>query len=120
MSDDNITHDRRECVYAEGEQAFKEGQRRICNPYAASSPTLEQVWCNGWDHGRRINKYKYLTHPDRESVYAEGKRAFEEHKNRGSNPYAVSNLTLTMSWWHGWDTAEEENNVQTGRGAILD
>jgi hypothetical protein len=54
--------------------------------------------------------YKKITHLERESVYAEGKLAFDEHKRRDYNPYAASNLTLTVSWWHGWDTAEEEES----------
>jgi hypothetical protein len=45
---------------------------------------------------------------ERESVYAEGKQAFEERKHRSYNPYRGSNLSLAVSWWHGWDTAEEE------------
>jgi hypothetical protein len=54
MSDSNIiTYTQREAVYVQGELAFKEGQPRADNPYAASSPTLEQIWWNGWDHGRR-------------------------------------------------------------------
>jgi hypothetical protein len=44
----------------------------------------------------------------RERVYPEGKRAFDEHKGRGYNPYASSNQELAMIWWHGWDTAQEE------------
>ena len=51
-----ITHAQRERAYAEGELAFEEGTRRISNPYTTSSPILEQVWMNGWDHGRRITK----------------------------------------------------------------
>jgi len=51
-----ITHIQREHAYLEGELAFKEGKPRIVNPYTASSPILEQVWMNGWDHGRRIKK----------------------------------------------------------------
>lgn len=54
--------------------------------------------------------YKKITHLERENVYAEGKLAFDEHKRRDYNPYAASNLTLTVSWWHGWDTAEEEDS----------
>jgi hypothetical protein len=50
---EEITHAQREKVYAEGERAFDEGIWRINNPYAATSPTLGQVWLNGWDHGRR-------------------------------------------------------------------
>jgi hypothetical protein len=49
----------------------------------------------------------------RKSVYAEGKRAFDEHKQRGHNPYAANSLKLAVSWWHGWDTAEEECTSQT-------
>jgi hypothetical protein len=56
MSNEDITLAQREYVYDEGERAFKEGKWRVCNPYSASSPTLEQVWMNGWDHGRRIKK----------------------------------------------------------------
>jgi hypothetical protein len=55
-SDETITHSQRECAYIEGELAFEIGKWRVCNPYTASSPTLEQVWMNGWDHGRRIKK----------------------------------------------------------------
>ena len=44
-----ITRKQRESAYVEGELAFKIGERRVCNPYAASSPTLEQVWWHGWD-----------------------------------------------------------------------
>jgi hypothetical protein len=50
-----------------------------------------------------------ITLEKRKSVYAEGKRAFGEHMHRGYNPYARSNLTLAVHWWHGWDTAEEED-----------
>ena len=53
---DEITHAQRERVYVEGKQAFEKGIWRINNPYAATSPTLEQVWRNGWDHGRRVKK----------------------------------------------------------------
>jgi len=53
MSDENITYAQRESVYVEGELAFKQGQPRVCNPYAPGSPTLEQIWWNGWDRGRR-------------------------------------------------------------------
>ena len=56
MSGKNITYAQRESVYVEGELAFEERQPRVCNPYAAGSPTLEQIWWNGWDHGRRRKK----------------------------------------------------------------
>jgi hypothetical protein len=51
---------------------------------------------------------KSITLERRKTVYAEGKRAFDEHKQRAHNPYAANNLKLAVSWWHGWDTAEEE------------
>jgi hypothetical protein len=54
-------------------------------------------------------KDKSISEEKRRSVYAEGKRAFEDRKLRGYNPYSASNLTLTVSWWHGWDTAKEES-----------
>jgi len=53
--------------------------------------------------------YTKVTNVKRESVYAEGKQAFEENTRRDYNPYIASNLTLTVSWWHGWDTAAEES-----------
>ncbi len=53
---EEITHTERERAYAEGEKAFMEGSLRVHNPYTKNSPTLEQVWMNGWDHGRRIKK----------------------------------------------------------------
>jgi ribosome modulation factor len=55
-SSGEITQVQRERAYLEGELAFEEGKPRVVNPYTASSPTLEQVWMNGWDHGRRIKK----------------------------------------------------------------
>jgi hypothetical protein len=54
--------------------------------------------------------HKSITHAEKETVYAEGKQAFDEYKRRGYNPYARSNLILAVNWWHGWDTAEEESN----------
>jgi hypothetical protein len=62
-SDETITHLQRESVYAEGELAFEKGYRRFGNPYSASSSTLEQIWMNGWDHGRRIKKKERLLSP---------------------------------------------------------
>jgi hypothetical protein len=59
---------------------------------------------------------KSITIERRESVYAEGKQAFDEHKQRSHNPYAASNLKLAVSWWHGWDTAEEECKGPTAPG----
>jgi hypothetical protein len=56
MSDDNITRVKRESVYAEGELSFEQGRYRKENPYSASSPILEQIWWNGWDHARRVKQ----------------------------------------------------------------
>ncbi|HET8670534.1 MAG TPA: hypothetical protein VFM05_07895 [Candidatus Saccharimonadales bacterium] len=38
-------------TYAEGKQAFTEGQRRSYNPYAAHNLALATIWWNGWDTG---------------------------------------------------------------------
>ena len=53
MNDENITLAQRERVFAEGERAFREGIWRLSNPYSASNSTLEQIWWNGWNQGRR-------------------------------------------------------------------
>jgi len=58
MSNDDLPLAQREGVFVEGKRAFKEGKWRISNPYTASSPTLEQVWMNGWDHGRRLQQWQ--------------------------------------------------------------
>jgi hypothetical protein len=58
MINDDTPLAQREGVYVEGERAFQEGKWRICNPYTASSQTLEQVWMNGWDHGRRLHQWE--------------------------------------------------------------
>lgn len=64
MSDETITYEKRDSVYVEGELAFKEGKRRSCNPYASSSPTLEQIWWNGWDHSRRRKRSEKVAPED--------------------------------------------------------
>ena len=51
---------------------------------------------------------KGMTDIQRKNVYTEGKPAFDEHTRR-YNPYTAGNLVLTLTWWQGWDTAEEEN-----------
>lgn len=56
--EENITYAQRESVYGEGELAFKQGRQRAYNPHATSASTLEQIWWNGWDHGRRRSKGK--------------------------------------------------------------
>jgi len=59
--------------------------------------------------------YKSITHTERKSVYVDGRQAFEEYTPRGYNPHSRSNLTLAVSWWHGWDTAEEEKESKSQR-----
>ncbi len=58
MKNEYITHPKRESVYVEGELGFEAGRWRRDNPYASSGPTLEQIWWNGWDHGRRLKQRK--------------------------------------------------------------
>jgi hypothetical protein len=55
-SGESITMAQRESAYVEGERAFNAGQWRTSNPYSTRGSTLEQVWWNGWDHGRRRGK----------------------------------------------------------------
>lgn len=53
---------------------------------------------------------KFITEPElSRAAYDEGKKAFKERSGRGCNPYAATNQELAMAWWHGWDTAEEED-----------
>jgi len=33
----------------------------------------------------------------------------------GYNPYAANNLAFAVSWWHGWDTAEEESKDEVAQ-----
>jgi hypothetical protein len=51
---------------------------------------------------------KFFTYADRVSVYAEGKRAFDEERLRSYNPYAASREFAGL-WYHGWDTAERKS-----------
>lgn len=69
-------------------------------------------------HKRQAKINKRITDAEKESVYTQGKRAFEENAQRGYNPYRGSNLSLAISWWHGWDTAEEEAKSQQDRVTI--
>ena len=57
-----------------------------------------------------MHKYRYRTIPklDTANIYAEGKLAFKEGRQRGYNPYIATNLALAAIWWNGWDTGEEE------------
>jgi len=52
---------------------------------------------------------KFFTYAERIGVYARGKRAFDEGRQRGHNPYAASK-DLAGLWWHGWDMAEGKSN----------
>ena len=58
--------------------------------------------------------YIRITLVERESVYADGRQAFRQYTPRSCNPHTRSNLTLAVSWWHGWDTASEESD---GKGS---
>ena len=53
---------------------------------------------------------RFFTNAERVSVYAEGKRAFEEGRLRSYNPY-VESKDLGGLWWHGWDKANKESDV---------
>lgn len=43
-------------TYAEGKQAFTEGQRRSYNPHTAHNLALATIWWNGWDTGEEESK----------------------------------------------------------------
>lgn len=58
---------------------------------------------------------EFFTYAERVSVYAKGKSAFDEGRQRGYNPYAASK-ELTGLWWHGWDTAEQKSK---GKGLAI-
>jgi hypothetical protein len=63
---------------------------------------------------------KYFTYADRVSVYAEGKHAFEEGRQRSYNPYAARTEFAGL-WCHGWDMAErksEENRSSPDKHAL--
>lgn len=143
MSDDSITHVKREFVYIEGEASFNEGRWRRDNPYSSSSPTLQQVWWNGWDHGRRMKKRerstldKHTVLPSRVETevmaipevvptlkrmlaYSEGRKAFEEKRWRAFNPYKEIHEKLVSDWLSGWDQAEEESKGKSTGEIQLD
>lgn len=42
-------------IYAEGKQAYMEGQQRGYNPYSAHSLARATIWWNGWDTGAEEN-----------------------------------------------------------------
>ena len=49
------------------------------------------------------------THLKRMAVHLEGRKAFEDGQQRGSNPYVRSNPEFALHWWNGWDTAKKES-----------
>jgi hypothetical protein len=49
------------------------------------------------------------THLKRMAVYLEGRKAFEENKQRDFNPYIRSNPEFALHWWNGWDAAKNES-----------
>lgn len=49
------------------------------------------------------------THVTRMAVYLEGKKAFQDSKQRGLNPYIRSNPEFALHWWNGWDAAKKES-----------
>ena len=67
-----------------------------------------------------MHKYRYRTIPklDTANIYAEGKLAFKEGRQRGYNPYRATNLALAAIWWNGWDTGEEESTVVRPRAKM--
>lgn len=44
-------------TYAEGKQAFTQGQRRSYNPHTAHSLQLAAIWWNGWDTGEEESSW---------------------------------------------------------------
>lgn len=52
---------------------------------------------------------KFFTYAERIGVYARGKRAFDEGRQRSYNPY-VASKDLAGLWWQGWDTAKGNAN----------
>jgi hypothetical protein len=51
-----------------------------------------------------------ITHEQRQTIYAEGRKAFEDGKPRSRNPYKNKNEELQLIWWYGWDTAKRDRN----------
>jgi hypothetical protein len=49
------------------------------------------------------------THLKRMVVYLEGRKAFEDSKQRGFNPYIRSNPEFALHWWNGWDAAKKDS-----------
>lgn len=53
---------------------------------------------------------KEATLAERQAVYAEGRKAYEDGKSRQANPYVGKNEQLVNIWWYGWDTAKQDMN----------
>ena len=49
------------------------------------------------------------TQLERTLVYLEGKKAFEDRKQRDFNPYIRSNPEFALHWWNGWDAAKKDH-----------
>ena len=49
---------------------------------------------------------------DKQTVYAEGKIAFGDGKNRGFNPYRWNNKELASIWVDGWNQAKKDKEVK--------
>jgi hypothetical protein len=48
-------------------------------------------------------------------VYLEGRKAFEDNKQRGFNPYIRSNPEFALHWWNGWDAAKKDSIAAPSR-----
>ncbi len=48
----------------------------------------------------------------KQTVYAEGKRAFADGKSRGFNPYRWHNKALANIWADGWNQAKRDKEVK--------
>ena len=58
------------------------------------------------------------THLKRMAVYLEGKKAFEDRKQRDFNPHLRSNPEFALHWWNGWDAAKKESIATPPRKRI--
>ena len=50
-----------------------------------------------------------VTVAERQAVYAEGRKAFEDGRSRLANPYIGRNERSANIWWYGWDTAKKDS-----------
>ena len=56
-----------------------------------------------------------ITLAQREGVFVEGKRAFQEGKWRSCNPYTASSSILEQVWINGWDHSRRLNQLEERR-----